>query len=70
MGRSATSINMLAFREGEVWETPSGKRLTVMDRAFICLGKRWVAVFDQDFNEPRLMDIGVLEEYRARPLHA
>ena len=43
--------SMLDLEPGDVWETPSGKRIEVLDRAFIWGGIRWVAVYDHDFTD-------------------
>jgi len=48
---------MLDLDSGDVWELPGGKRVEVLDRAFIWGGIRWVAVLDGDFNDPRVFQV-------------
>jgi hypothetical protein len=42
---------------GDLWDLLGGKRVEILDRAFIALGKRYVAVLDYDFDEPRLIEV-------------
>lgn len=46
-----TPVGMDDLEIGDIWELPGGKRVEVLDRAFLSGGIRWVAVFDHDFTD-------------------
>lgn len=55
---------MNELERGATWELAGGKRVDIIDRAFISSGKRWVAVEDHDFDEPRLIEVARFEGAR------
>jgi hypothetical protein len=52
-------FNMTDLRPGTLWECPGGKRVEILDRAFLWGGIRWVAVCDYDFadGDPKLFKV-------------
>jgi hypothetical protein len=46
-------FSMNDLYSGDVWELRGGKRVEILDRAFIWAGVRWVTVHDQDFDLDR-----------------
>lgn len=50
-------VSMNDLDWGDVWELTGGKRVEVLDRAFLWGGKRWVAVLDHDFDAPSVFEV-------------
>lgn len=50
-------VSMSDLDPGDVWELEGGKRLEVLDRAFIWGGKRWVAALDHDYDSPSVFEV-------------
>jgi hypothetical protein len=46
-------FNMNDLERGDVWDMVGGKRVEVLERAFIWAGVRWVVVHDHDFDVER-----------------
>jgi hypothetical protein len=64
-------FNMTDLEPGDLWEFPGGKRVEILDRAFMWGGIRWVAVYDHDFpdTDPLLFKVTRFEG-AARPADA
>jgi hypothetical protein len=58
------------FDEGQVWEwtTRRGRRLrgTVLDRPFLALGKWWLAMQIDDFQDPKLVRASKVRDHGRR----
>jgi hypothetical protein len=62
-------FNMTDLHPGDLWDFPGGKRVEILDRAFLWGGIRWVAVFDHDFgdSDPRLFKVTRFEGATKAP---
>jgi hypothetical protein len=56
-------FDMLALTPGDVWDLRSGKRIEVLQAAFLWAGVRWVVVDDHDFDgyQPRVIPVNWFE---------
>jgi hypothetical protein len=57
-------FDMNQLVNGSLWDLPGGKRVEVISDPFIWGGKRWVPVFDHDFDQPFLFPVARFEGAR------
>lgn len=58
MAENDEPVSMLDLEAGDLWEWGTGKRVEIIDRAFLWGGQRLVAVLDHDFpDRPVLFEV-------------
>lgn len=52
-------LSMSELTRGSVWQSPTGRKIEVLDWAFIWAGKRWVVVDNRDYSDDGPVVMGV-----------